>query len=112
VEAPFYPSIFLPPLHRIFLCHSGIGSCSVSHSRPAYPTTLCVNVHCNESLVWLKASLDPCWYSWIYCCCPEKNMEILQLFPAGSGPSHALAANRLSRCWGGATQSPGSGTEW
>ena len=41
----------------LFICCSGIGSCHVLHSFcPFAQTALLTNVHCNELLVWFKAS--------------------------------------------------------
>jgi hypothetical protein len=54
--------------------------------------------------------LDPYWdYSWLFCCCPVSwrscSFGSLRL-------AHSQAVHRWSRCWGGPTQSPGSGSGW
>ena len=77
------------------------------------------NVHCNGSLVWLEAtsscyttSTDPPRDSCqISSCCSVLCRSYS--FPSG-GPasSHTPAVHRWSRCWGGPTQSPGSGPGW
>ena len=43
-------------LHHTFICRSGNGSCSVSHSIIFPHTDLFTNVHCKESLFLFKAS--------------------------------------------------------
>jgi hypothetical protein len=81
--------------------------CPIVH--PFVHTSLRVNVHCSESLVWLKAS-GFCYrtmtgfsqdFFQTSCCCPVSwrscNLGL------------AAAVHRWDRCWGGLTQSPGSG---
>lgn len=47
---------YLPPLHQIFICHSSIENCNMSHSIFFDETALHANIHCNKSFVWFKFS--------------------------------------------------------
>ena len=84
------------------VCHS------VSHSIPFAHTSLFVNIHCNESLVWLKVSafptlsiLDPYQESsWISCCCSVL-WRSCSFGSVGLAPSLDSAVHRWGRYWGG-----------
>lgn len=86
---------------------------------PFTKTASPANGHCNESLLWLKAS-GFCYIintgsHWDLCqisrCCPV-SWRSCNFDSAGPAPSGAPAVLRWDRHWGGPTQSPKSGPGW
>lgn len=79
-----------PPLIMVMKIKSHRGSCDVSQCAPAYsPSVHPFTVHCNESLVWFKASAALSGSSrgllsviLLLCCV----MEVLQLWTCRTGP--------------------------
>lgn len=79
-----------PPLIVVMKIKSHHGSCDVSQCAPAYsPSVHPFTVHCNESLVWFKASAALSGSSrgllsvTLLLCCV---MEVLQLWTCRTGP--------------------------
>lgn len=89
---------------------------TVCHTvHPFAQTAILANVPCNES--WpqsfaILSILDPHWDSSLIFCCCLVSWTSCSFESEGLAASRAPTVYRLGRCWGGPSQSPGSGPGW